>query len=96
VRQRNATHESNCCAKLNALATDEAKSPLDDVLDPNKYWEDLTEAGKEKIAYEAQRDAKAVFPYVPFDSQWSEAFRVLPPSTSLKKDTTWLHTHSPG
>jgi hypothetical protein len=51
---------------LNALATDNTTSPLDDVLDPNKYWKDLSEASKGEIAYEARQDAKAVFPCVPF------------------------------
>ena len=78
---------------LNALATDNAKSPLDDVLDPHKYWKDLSEANEEEIAYEARQDAKAVFPYVLFvfwsNNGWVEAAGVLATELSLKRDTTW-------
>jgi hypothetical protein len=74
---------------LNALAADNAKSPLDDVLDPNKYWEDLSEASKEEITYEARRDAKAVFPYVPFvfwsGNDWSEPAGVFATEFILEK-----------
>lgn len=74
---------------LNALATDNDKSTLDDVLDPHKYWKDLSEANEEEIAYEARQDAKAVFPNVLFvfwsNNGWVEAAGVLATELILEK-----------
>ena len=50
---------------LNALATDNTTSPLDDVLDPNKYWKDLSEASKGKLLTKHDRMQRLSSPMSP-------------------------------